>query len=379
LKNKKINLIVGGTFHVPILFNKLNDLGHDVKVYTSTPKFKFKENIIKSKIIFIPMFFQIIKKIFNFNLKPWMKYFDQYMFDKITSWIMRDAEIVYGFAFCSLACGKKIKKKGGRYFLDRACPHIDFQNNILNQESKKHGIITYFSSGAAVLKRGKDEYELADKIITPSSYSKKSFLDKGFDKKKICIAPLIDKNKAFKFNKSKLKNSDSVTFSFIGENVLRKGLIYVLYAWKLLGNNHKHKLIIRSNNSYIYSNKIIKNLLNQKGILIKEYYKNINDFYSETDVLCLPSIDEGFGMVVIEAMSNGIPTIISENVGSKDFVSHKKNGLIIKPQSTHAVLEAMQFFINNKVKIYNYGREAYKSSQVFFKNDVYKYELNKII
>ena len=114
-----------------MLFSKLKNLGHDVKIYSSTPKFKFKNEELKRNIVFIPMFFQIIKKILGYNLRPWMKQFDNFVFDKITSLIMRKADILYGFAGCSLLCGKKIKKNGGKYYLDRACPHIEFQNNIL--------------------------------------------------------------------------------------------------------------------------------------------------------------------------------------------------------------------------------------------------------
>lgn len=361
-----------------MLFNKLTELGFDVKIYTSTPKFKFKDEHIKSAVVFIPMFFQIIKKISSMNLWPWMKYFDQYLFDKITSIIMRDADIVYGFAFCSLSCGKKIKKKGGIYLLDRACPHVEFQNNILVEESKKSGLY-FHKSGKFTLKRGVDEYRCADKIVTPSSYTKKSFLDKGFDDPKICIAPLIGKNKVSKFSKTKINKLDSVTFAFVGENLLRKGFMYVLEGWKMLGNNHNHKLIIRSNNSNIYSNKLIADLLNQKGVLIKDYYKDINDFYNEVDILCLPSIDEGFGMVVLEAMSNGIPAIISTNVGSSDLVSDKRDGLIISPKSSDEVYKAMNFFIENKEEIYNYGKQAYDSVQDVLESDKYKQALSKII
>lgn len=369
---------MGGSFHVQMLSNKLDNLGHDVRVYSSTPKFKFKDNFIKNKITYVPMFFQAIKKLFGFNLKPWMKYFDQYMFDKITSLIMRDADIVYGFAFCSLACGKRIKKIGGDFYLDRACPHINFQNSILQNESEKTGI-PFIASDMKTILRGIEEYDLADKIITPSTYSKKSFLDERFNEKKIFIAPLIGKNRASDFKKRILNNKDSITFAFVGENILRKGLIYVLEAWKLLDNNHNNKLIIRSNNNNIYTNKLIMNLLNQKGIEIKEYYDDINDFYKEVDVLCLPSIDEGFGMVVLEAMSNGIPAIISKNVGASDLLKDKEDGIIIDDQSSMAVLDAMKFFINNKEEIYNYGYRAYNNVQAILRNDLYKDALKKII
>ena len=112
---------------------------------------------------------------------------------------------------------------------------------------------------------------------------------------------------------------------------------------------------------------------------LKEYYKDINDFYNEVDVLCLPSIDEGFGMVVLEAMSNGIPTIISKNVGASDLISDKANGMIVNPGNADEVYQAMKYFINSKDEIYTYGIQAYNDIQIIINNDLYKESLRKII
>lgn len=203
-------------------------------------------------------------------------------------------------------------------------------------------------------------------------------MNKGFDKSKVRIAPLIGKNKIHNLKIKKIDETDQVTFAFIGENLLRKGLIYLLEAWKKLDKNH-HKLIIRSNSLDIHNNSKIKNLLDQKGIIIKEYYKDINDFYSEADILCLPSIDEGFGMVVLEAMSNGVPSIISKNVGASDLISNKENGIIVNTGNTDDIYQAMNYFINNKAEIYRYGVQAYNDVQKIMKEDFYKESLRKII
>lgn len=377
LKSKKINIVIGGTFHLPMLYSKLTNLGHDVKVYTSTPKFKFNNDELQKNIVFIPMFFQIIKKLSGYNLKSWMKQFDNFLFDKITSLIMRRADILYGFAGCSLICGKKIKKNGGKYYLDRACPHIEYQNDILIKESNKCDI-KFFSANSKTFKRCISEYSEADKIITPSSYTQNTFINKGFDKGKVCIVPLIGKNEIHNIKIKEIDEADHVTFAFIGENLLRKGLIYLLEAWKKLDESD-HKLIIRSNSLDLHNNLKIKNLLDQKGIIIKEYYKDINDFYSEADILCLPSIDEGFGMVVLEAMSNGVPSIISKNVGASDLISDKENGMIVNTGNTDEIYEAMNYFINNKAEIYRYGVQAYNDVQKILKEDIYKESLRKII
>ena len=377
MKSKKINIVIGGTFHLPMLYTKLANLGHDLKIYTSTPKFKFKNNKLKKNIVFIPMFFQIIKKLSGYNLRPWMKNFDNFIFDKITSLIMRRADILYGFAGCSLISGSKIKRNGGKYFLDRACPHIEYQNNILMKESKKCDV-RFFPANSKTLKRCILEYFAADKIITPSSYTQNTFLNRGFDKRKVCIAPLIGKNEVRNLGINKIDQSEQITFAFIGENLLRKGLLYLLEAWKKFDKND-HKLIIRSNSSDIHHNPKIKNLINQKGITIKDYYKDINDFYDEADVLCLPSIDEGFGMVVLEAMSNGVPAIVSKNVGASDLISDKKNGIIINTADSDEIYQAINYLINNKAEIYRYGVQAYNDVRNILEQDLYKESLRKIL
>jgi glycosyltransferase involved in cell wall biosynthesis len=46
-------------------------------------------------------------------------------------------------------------------------------------------------------------------------------------------------------------------------------------------------------------------------------------------VLVLPSLEEGFGLVVPQALNCGIPVIVSDRVGGKDLVRHRENGSIV--------------------------------------------------
>jgi hypothetical protein len=114
----KINIVVGGTFHAPILANNLIMLGYDVKIYTPTPKFKFKDKSLVDKIIFVPMIFQIFRKLINRPIWSGFRYFDSVVFDWVVSKIMRDCDVVYGFAGNSCFSGASVKQRGGKYILD---------------------------------------------------------------------------------------------------------------------------------------------------------------------------------------------------------------------------------------------------------------------
>jgi glycosyltransferase involved in cell wall biosynthesis len=63
----------------------------------------------------------------------------------------------------------------------------------------------------------------------------------------------------------------------------------------------------------------------------------------DASFLVLPSICDGFGLVVAQAMAAGRPVIVTENVGASELVSHGANGYIVPIRSPNALAE----FIGN--------------------------------
>jgi glycosyltransferase involved in cell wall biosynthesis len=50
--------------------------------------------------------------------------------------------------------------------------------------------------------------------------------------------------------------------------------------------------------------------------------------FGAASVLVLPSLEEGFGLVIPQALNCGVPCIVSDRVGGKDLVRHRENGSI---------------------------------------------------
>ena len=72
----------------------------------------------------------------------------------------------------------------------------------------------------------------------------------------------------------------------------------------------------------------------------------LDEVFEKTDLFVAPSIwKETFGFVALEALSRGVPVIVTENVGAKDLVVHGENGLVIKPQK-EALYRALEQLIN---------------------------------
>ena len=140
--------------------------------------------------------------------------------------------------------------------------------------------------------------------------------------------------------------------------MLRKGYIYIFRAWDGLSIDGG-RLIIKGNKSELIQSKEIQNILKSKNIIdFMDYIKDINDFYSECDVFCLPSIDDGFGMVVFEAMANSLPVIVTKSVGASSFVSHGKNGYIVNIKNSDDIRKKLLLLCKDRHKVFNFSQRS---------------------
>lgn len=78
------------------------------------------------------------------------------------------------------------------------------------------------------------------------------------------------------------------------------------------------------------------------------------------DVFVLPSWDEAFGVVYLEAMANGKPVIGCQGEGIEDFVRHGETGLLVKPRDVDSLVEALDFLLSHPEEAQAMGERARK-------------------
>jgi glycosyltransferase involved in cell wall biosynthesis len=71
----------------------------------------------------------------------------------------------------------------------------------------------------------------------------------------------------------------------------------------------------------------------------------------ESSVLVLPSLEEGFGLVVAQALSCGTPCIVSEAVGAKDLLKNRENGSVFSVKDSEALSEELIFWANRPRRV----------------------------
>ncbi len=76
------------------------------------------------------------------------------------------------------------------------------------------------------------------------------------------------------------------------------------------------------------------------------------------DLIALPSIAEGFGLVILEAMACGVPVLCTTSTGGADFIQHRRNGLLIAPGSAEAIHHELDWALAHRDELFQMGRAA---------------------
>lgn len=336
----KIALLPGLRFHSDQYINKINKINHQInlKVYSTSPFSKFK-GLEKNQYSFTPLPLKILSRISKINIGPKLKEIDAHIYENLVKIKLPNLnpDIIHGWATFSLT--SFINNKNKIKILERSCPHVLSQIDSLNTEYKKLNI-KYIMPSKKFIQKQLNEYKYADKIIVPSNFTKKSFIKNGINESKIKVINLSSNNKIIKSYKS--RNKDKIIFGFCGGALIRKGLFYLLEAWSRLDIKKNRELWLRCNVENILAIPKLKKIYQgRKDIKVIKYTNNLNEFYSSIDILIHPAIEEGFGMVVLEAIKHGVPVSITNAVGAKDVLSDKDYFLLDGLNISNSIFEIL--------------------------------------
>ena len=143
-----------------------------------------------------------------------------------------------------------------------------------------------------------------------------------------------------------------------------KGIDYNIRAMaRLLKKHHNLIYFIIGDGKERYSlEKLAKDLNINSNVKFLGYlgYRKTMEYISICDVFSLPSWEEGFGVVYLEAMAHGKPVIACKDQGISDIIKDGENGLLIKPKNVEMLVEAIDFLISNPKKAQKIGDRGRK-------------------
>ena len=189
-------------------------------------------------------------------------------------------------------------------------------------------------------KRYLEGYLLADRLIVPSTHSREVMVGYGADPSKVVVIP-----HGVNFpDKPLAPLPERFTCGYLGNCAAPdKGLIYLLQAWKKL-NYSDAVLRIAGHDSV---SPYVQGLVHRFGggnVELAGWVESVWDFMDSLSLYVQPSVTEGFGIEVLEALVRGKPVVCSRGAGASDVIrlDFDPTGSVIPARNVDALADAIQ-------------------------------------
>lgn len=321
--------------------NKANILSVFVSGFPRwSPRAKITE--LKQKLyradIFQTLYLLSLKMRASKTMSDYLAYLAKIEQDFACKKFIKEADVFVFYNGNGLSSCNYANKIGKITIVEVVNSHVEYQENLLREEHKSLNL-AWEPFHKKDKERRLKEYDAADYILLPSEFVKQSFLAKGFLEEKLLRVPY-----GFTIPAQKTNNNAKVhtTFNvlYVGSISVRKGVRYLIEAFKMLEIANKKLTIVGPMEQISgIEGLMITNDIEYAGVLKGAYLEKA---YQSADVFCLPTIEDGYGLVLGEALSYGLPLITTTNSGGIDLISEGIEGFIVAIRDAAAIHEKLK-------------------------------------
>lgn len=204
-----------------------------------------------------------------------------------------------------------------------------------------------------------------DAIISVSHALKKSMnKDNGIDNEKIhVIYNSIPQWSPGDRNATRRKHNiedNHILIGTVARLIPSKGIDVLLKAVAgIVTSNSCIKLLIAGSGPEETRLKELSQKLGMESqVIFTGRISDMHNYYSAFDIFILPTLTEGLGITVMEAMYFGLPVIASSVGGIPELVKDRINGLLVQADNIFELRTAIQFLLDNPLKATQYGKQA---------------------
>ncbi len=266
-------------------------------------------------------------------LQSWHQAAFSAAFDEAASRLIGDADIVNPWCSTALRTIRAAHRRGIPAVLEVASAHLLAQRELIEEEYARFGADVERSAfPRAVVHRTLAEYDEADAIIVTSSFVRDTFTRQGVAAAKIHVIPYGVEAAPM----TSTERDGPLRVLFVGGCSLRKGIPYLLDAFRRIDTDATLRLVGRENAPLFARLGGLPPRVEAAGVRTGAA---LAAEYAAADVFVLPSVEDGFGLVTLEAMAAGVPVVISANAGSAEVVREGENGYVVPARDITALSE----------------------------------------
>ncbi|MDF2434041.1 MAG: hypothetical protein JWP44_3672, partial [Mucilaginibacter sp.] len=207
-----------------------------------------------------------------------------------------------------------------------------------------------------------NEIKLADHVFVASTFTASTIKDYPGKLPPVSIIPYgfptVTENAR---QYAVVKKGSALKLLYVGSLSQRKGIANLFAAVEKLKDHVELTLVgtKRNNNCTALNSALAKHTW-----IPSLSHNDVLELMRAHDVLVFPSLFEGFGLVITEAMSQGTPVITTDRTAGPDLIENGKNGWLIEAGSTEALISAIENILYSPGLIARAGKEAMQTASL---------------
>jgi len=254
--------------------------------------------------------------------------------------LVRNADVVVAFHDTALEVFEQARQSGALCVLDFPSAHPLFTDDLVREES---ALCPDFASSLVInrpdfhMRRMEREIALADFILVPSAYVSRTFSLSGVPSHKIVTIPYGADVSRFSPSNVEKQNKDFRVL-FAGRLEQLKGLSYLLEGYRNFQKPDTSLVLAGTLPPDLTVLSPYEGLFQYVGYV---HPLSMPDFYRQGSVFVLPSLIEGWGFVVLEAMASGLPVIVTDT-GAAEIVRDGIDGFVVPIRDSIAITNRLE-------------------------------------
>lgn len=314
---------------------------------------------------------RILTRLFQRTQHPFLLELAQDTFESFAFRNMPSSRVFWGWNGHNLKPFETAKKQGQKIVCERGSTHGAWAFRRL---AKVHADLGWgsenFLSISAREKKALQEYDLADKIMVPSNFVYKTFLEEGFEASKLHINPYGVDLDLWNTVQGSRREKGPLVFVYTASFIPRKGAHILLRAWEAANLKDAELWICGS----------VHMPIKQLGLPIgrdvkflgRKTHKELPEVYESASVYLLPSFEEGMARSGIEALASGLPAIVTEETGLTDLMASGNEGWVVQSGNVEDLAETLKKIAKNRGRLVDQSLFARactrKSSKIHYGN-----------
>ncbi|SDL60215.1 Glycosyl transferases group 1 [Catalinimonas alkaloidigena] len=267
--------------------------------------------------------------------------FDQYVARQLRR---QPGEIYWGFQGSCYASLQAARAEGKITLCELATAHVTAAKRILGEEARLHpewaDSIDNLEFPASYEKRLEEEPLCADWTIAASDFTRRSLLEAGVPADRILVLPLgFDPTRIPFHPKKESDPAAPLKLLYAGTVTQRKGVKYLLEAMQGIAAKEVELHVIGGIQGSGKAFRQYERVYTYHPPVAQE---TLFEAYGQYDALVLPTIFEGFGLVIVEALAAGLPVITTSHSTGEALIKNGDNGYLVPIRDVSALRTAIE-------------------------------------